>query len=325
MMVSQHSRRRILQTAAATGTLSLWPNILRAAEAAAAQGPVAKRAIPKTGEMLPVIGLGTFIVFNFKDDPAKMEACRKVVQNLMAGGASLIDTAPRYEEAEERVGDIVASLNARDKLFLATKVWTDDERPAQTASMAASLKKLRTGKVDLMQFHVVDKADTSLAILRDFKAAGHTRYIGFSNSRNYAALEAVMKREKPDFFQVDYSIDNRDCETHLLPTAKDEGIAVLVNLPFGRSALFARTKGQPLPAFAAELGIQSWAQYFLKFVISHPAVNVAIPGTNDPAHMLDNLGAGRGPMPDAATRQRMIAYWDSLPGAVPYQDKTRGR
>ena len=254
-----------------------------------------------------------------------MEACKKVVQNMIAGGSTVIDTAPRYEEAEERVGDVVDSLKARSKLFLATKVWADQTPAEQTASMAASLKKLRTDKVDLMQFHVTTRPETSLQILRDFEAQGHTRYVGVGNSQNYDAVEAVMKREMPDFLQVDYSIDNRDCEDRLLPVAKDYGIAVLVNIPFGRNALFNRVKGVALPPFAKELQIQTWAQFFLKFVLAHPAVTTVIPGTNDPVHMLDNLGAGRGPMPDAAMRQRMLAYWNSLPGETQYQDKARGR
>lgn len=319
-MNSTISRRHILQSSAAIGLAASWPDLVRAAET-----PIITRPIPSSGEQLPIIGVGTFIVFNFKDDPVKFEERRKVIQTLIAGGGKLIDSAARYEEAEGRVGDVVADLKARDKVFLATKCWANDDRAAQMTSMANSLQKLHTDRVDLMQFHVVDNPDTKLDVLREFKAQGKTRYIGFSNSENYAALETVLKREKPDFFQVDYSIGNRDSEDRVLPTARDVGAAVLINLPFGRNALFAKTKGVELPDFAKELGIASWAQFFLKFVVSHPAVNCVIPGTDKPEYMLDNLGAGRGPMPDAAMRKRMVTFWDSLPGNVPFQDSTRGR
>ena len=313
------SRRHIVQTAAVASLLASLPDWARAAET-----PVETRPIPRTGERIGIVGLGTYIVFNFgPDDAEKLAACKQVVETLIANGASVVDTAPDYivhtqtgyGQSEARLGDIATATGKRDKLFIATKIWADDDPAIQKQTLANSLKALRVDKVDLMQLHVVDKSETSLALLNEFKAAGHTRYVGVGNSRNDEANETVLMREKPDFYQVDYSLDDRKAEARLLPAAKDIGAAVLINVPLGgRRSLFSRVKDQKLPDFASEFGAKSWAQFFLKFVLSHPAVTAAIPGTGDPAHMLDNLQAARGPMPDAQMRKRMLDYWDSLPG-----------
>ncbi|MFZ1964736.1 MAG: aldo/keto reductase [Roseiarcus sp.] len=267
------------------------------------------RPIPSSGEPLPIVGIGTSIVFDFENEPAKYAARRQVLQDLVAGGGKLIDTASTYGHAEERVGDLSADLGDRDKLFLATKYESRDDKEAANASLQNSLKWLKTDRIDLMQAHNVGDPYFSLAQLRDWKAQGLCRYVGVTSSfeRQYDALAQVLRREKPDFFQINYSVGDRGAEDVLLPTAKDAGCAVLTNLPFGRNSLFKAVAGKPLPDWAKDIDAASWAQIFLKFNLSNPAVTAVIPGTDKPEYMLDNLDAGRGRLPDAAMRQKIIA------------------
>ena len=301
-------RRQML---AATGALALAPIGSRLAEA---QEALATRAIPHSGERLPIVGIGTAVIFDYKDDPEKQAARREVIRTLIAGGARLIDTAAGYGAAEERVGEIVAELGVRDKLFLATKFQFDVPRPMAMESLRASLHRLHTNHVDLMQAWNVTDGAYRLDALREWKKSGLCRYIGITTSqaRSYEAMRRVTEREKPDFVQANYSLGNREAEKSLLPAAHDAGAAVIVNLPFGRNSLFRKAGNRPLPDFAAEIGAKSWAQFFLKFILGHPAVTAVIPGTDKPEYMLDNLNAGRGPMPDAAMRARMAKYWDTL-------------
>jgi aryl-alcohol dehydrogenase-like predicted oxidoreductase len=303
------SRRQAL--AAAAGLLAL-PGVATAAEAQSAA--LLTRPIPHSGEALPVVGIGTSIVFDFQDDTAKYAERRQVLQHLAAGGGKLIDTAPAYGNAEVVVGDLVADLGLRERLFVATKVPAQASREQKEASLAASLQRLKTRQVDLMQAWNVTDAQLDLAQLRDWKAQGKCRYWGVTTSSNaaYAAMEQVMRREKPDFVQLNYSLGDRAAEQRLLAAAQDVGAAVLTNLPFGRSSMFAKVRGLPLPGWAADMDATSWAQVFLKFLISHPAVTTVIPGTDKPEYMLDNLAAGRGRQPDAAMRQRMIDFWTAL-------------
>jgi diketogulonate reductase-like aldo/keto reductase len=298
------SRRDLLVTAAGAAMLSALPSLVWAQGA-----PIITRPIPSSGEPLPVVGIGTSIVFDFENDPAKYAARRQVLQDLVAGGGKLIDTASTYGYAEERVGDFAADLGDRDKLFLATKYESRDDQEAANASLQNSLKRLRTDRIDLMQAHNVGDPNFSLAQLRDWKAQGLCRYVGVTSSseRQYDALAQVLKREKPDFFQINYSAGDRGAENVLLPTAKDAGCAVLTNLPFGRNSLFKAVAGKPLPDWAKDIDAASWAQIFLKFNLSNPAVTAVIPGTDKPEYMLDNLDAGRGRLPDAAMRQKIIA------------------
>ncbi|HLF23998.1 MAG TPA: aldo/keto reductase, partial [Burkholderiales bacterium] len=232
----------------------------------------------------------------------------------VAGGGKLIDTAHSYGRAEDRVGDVVADLGVRDKLFIATKFSYNADRAAATASMQASLRRLKTNRVDLMQAWNVGDANYDFGLLREWKQQGLCRYVGMTTSfiRQYDAIAKVLAREKPDFFQVNYSLGDREAENVLLPTARDAGAAILVNLPFGRNSLFRKAGGKSLPDFAAEFGARTWAQFFLKFILSHPAVTAVIPGTDKPEYMLDNLQAGRGALPDAAMRKRIVQYWDAL-------------
>jgi diketogulonate reductase-like aldo/keto reductase len=298
------SRRDLLATAAGAALLSALPSLVWAQGA-----PIMTRPIPSSGEPLPIVGIGTSIVFDFENDLAKYAARRQVLQDLVAGGGKLIDTASTYGHAEERVGDLSADLGDRDKLFLATKYESRDDKEAANASLQNSLKRLKTDRIDLMQAHNVGDPNFSLAQLRDWKAQGLCRYVGVTSSfeRQYDALAQVLRREKPDFFQINYSVGDRGAEDVLLPTAKDAGCAVLTNLPFGRNSLFKAVAGRPLPDWAKDIDAASWAQIFLKFNLSNPAVTAVIPGTDKPEYMLDNLDAGRGRLPDAAMRQKIIA------------------
>jgi aryl-alcohol dehydrogenase-like predicted oxidoreductase len=304
------SRRQLLAGAAG---LAVTGALLRATPAAA-QTPIMTRPIPHSGEPLPVVGIGTANIFDFHDDPAKFAERRQVLQQLVAGGGKLIDTASAYGNAEVVVGDLVAELGIRDRLFLATKVPAQAARDAKESSLAASLKRMKADRLDLMQAWNVSDANLDLAQLRDWKAQGKCRYWGITSSFDsaYSALEQVIKREKPDFFQINYSLGDRDAEERLLPAAQEVGAAVLTNLPFGRNSMFAKVRGKPLPGWAAEIDATSWAQVFLKFLLSHPAVTAVIPGTDKPEYMLDNLGAGRGRLPDAALRKRIIEDWSAL-------------
>ena len=279
-----------------------------------AEEPVLTRPIPSSGERLPVVGIGTAVIFDYHDDPTKQAARREVIRTLVAGGGRLIDTAAGYGSAEERLGEIVAELGVRDKLFLATKFSFELPRAEAEASLRDSLRRLRTDRVELMQAWNVTDGGYTLDLPRDWKKAGLCRYVGITTSqvRSYDAMARVLMRQKPDFLQVNYSLGTRESEKTLLPAAQDAGAAVLVNLPFGRNSLFRKAGNRPLPDFAVELGARSWAQFFLKFILGHPAVTAVIPGTDKPEYMLDNLAAARGPLPDAAMRRRMVQYWDSL-------------
>ena len=279
-----------------------------------AEGPVMTRPIPSSGERLPIVGIGTAVIFDYQNDPAKQAARGEVIRRLIAGGGRLIDTAAGYGSAEERLGEIVAELGVRDKLFLATKFSFNLPRAEAEASLRSSLRRLRTDRVELMQAWNVTDGGYPLDLPREWKRAGLCRYVGITTSqlRSYDAMAKVLLREKPDFLQVNYSLGALEAEKTLLPAARDVGAAVLVNLPFGRNSLFRKAGNRPLPDFAAEFGARTWAQFFLKFILAHPAVTAVIPGTDKPEYMLDNLDAGRGALPDAAMRRRIVQYWDSL-------------
>lgn len=280
----------------------------------AAEGSLASRPVPHSGERLPIVGVGTAVIFDFKDDAAAYAERREVLRELVAGGGRLVDTAAGYGEAEARLGELVAELGIRERLFLATKFSFREDRAAATESLRASLRRLKTNRVDLMQAWNVTDPDYKLDVLREWKKEGLCRYTGITTSqeRAYDAMGRVLAREKPDFLQVNYSLGDRRAEDRLLPIARDSGAAVLVNLPFGRNSLFRKARGRPLPDFAAEFGATTWAQLFLKFILSHPGVTAVIPGTDKPEYMRDNLQAGSGAMPDAAMRRRIVEYWDAL-------------
>jgi aryl-alcohol dehydrogenase-like predicted oxidoreductase len=269
--------------------------------------PLLMRAIPSSGERIPAVGLGTAYVFDTADEVTRRKA-GAVVQALIASGGRLIDTASTYGDAEVVLGDVIASSDFRNKLFIATKL----EAPAP-AELKRSLTRLKSAKVDLLQLHNVSSAKQSLAAFKSWKAQGICRYVGITSTykRDYPAIEAVLKREKPDFVQVDYSIDNRDVEKRILPLAADVKAGVLTAVPFGRGTLFRTVRGKEFPDWARAFA-NSWGQFFLKYLLSDSRVIAVIPGTGDPDHMTDNAGAMRGPLPDPDQRRRMVEFIDAL-------------
>ncbi len=301
------SRRDLLVIGAGAVAGSLLPRGLWAQR----EADLITKRIPSSGEAVPVIGLGTR---NYRAAPgADRTAFRQTVAAVLDGGGKVVDTAPSYGNSEEILGEIFAELKARDRVFLAGKVDRTG-RDAGLEGMHRSLASLRTDRVELMQVHNLTDTATQLATLREWKAAGRIRYIGISTSsdRQYEELERLVRSEKLDFIQADYAVDERAIADRLLPAAADAGTAVLINLPFGRGRLFQRVGDRPLPEWAKEFGAASWAQFFLKYVVSHPAVTCAIPGMTKPHHAVDNLGAGRGVLPDAVARKRMEAFVDGL-------------
>jgi diketogulonate reductase-like aldo/keto reductase len=278
---------------------------------------LATRPIPHGQEALPVIGLGTWQTFDVGDDAGARAPLRAVLDGLLAAGARVIDSSPMYDRAEGVVGDLLAARSAGGPRtspvagaspFLATKVWTSG-RAAGEAQMRRSLKLMRTERLDLLQVHNLVDWKTHLDTLRAWKQQGLVRYIGVTHYQlgAFAELERIVAREGIDFVQLPYSLATRAAEARLLPAAAAAGVAVLVMRPFEEGELFARVRGQALPPWAADIDCQSWAQLFLKFILAHPAVTCPIPATANPRHLADNLGAGRGRLPDQATRKKMIA------------------
>jgi aryl-alcohol dehydrogenase-like predicted oxidoreductase len=265
------------------------------------------RAIPSSGEQLPAVGLGTAQVFNTAD-AATREKAAAVIQALIANGGRLIDTASTYRDAEIVLGDVIAPTGLREKLFIATKTEAPD-----AAEFKRSLARLKTSKVDLLQLHNVSDPQQSLAQFKAWKTQGLCRYIGITSTyhRDFAAVEAVLKREKPDFVQVDYSLDNRVAESRILPLAAEVKAGVLTALPFGRARLFRAVRGKAVPDWAQGFAA-SWGQFFLKYLLGDTRVTAVIPGTANPAHMIDNLGAMRGPLPDPDQRRKMVAFVEAL-------------
>jgi aryl-alcohol dehydrogenase-like predicted oxidoreductase len=280
--------------------------------------PPIKRAIPSSGERLAVIGVGTNRYNPTTDE--ERQGRKAVLAGLTAAGASLIDTAPSYGESERVVGDLLAEIGNRGRCFLATKVTArSGTREEGAAMLEASRQKLRSDRLDLVQVHNLVGTAVLLPLLREQVAAKRIRYVGITTSRDpqYAEFEQVMATERLDFVQLDYSIANRGAAERLLPLAQERGMAVLVNMPFGgprEGNLFGKLKDRPLPEWAAEIGAASWGQVLLKYILGHPAVTCVIPGMTRLANLEDNLGAGRGAMPDAALRRRMEAWWDGNVG-----------
>jgi diketogulonate reductase-like aldo/keto reductase len=271
-----------------------------------------QRKIPSSGEMLPVVGCGTWRTFDVGASPQERAPLAEVLDALFAAGGSVIDSSPMYGPAEGVVGDLLAAAGTRDKAFLATKVWTSG-RDNGIAQMRQSMRLLRTERIDLMQVHNLVDWRTHLPTLGAWKKEGRLRYLGVTHytSSAHAELEAVLRAEKWDFVQIDYSLDDRAVERRLLPLAQERGVAVIVNQPFGGGGLLRRLMGRKLPDWAGDIGCTSWAQILLKFVLAHPAVTCVIPGTGRPEHMKDNVQAGFGVYPDAALIKRMAAVLES--------------
>jgi aryl-alcohol dehydrogenase-like predicted oxidoreductase len=265
------------------------------------------RMIPSSGEPVPAVGLGTASIFDTANDATRGKAAA-VIRALIGNGGRLIDTASTYGDAEIVVGDEMAMAKLRDKIFIATKLENPD-----LSELKSSLARLKTGKVDLLQLHNVRRLNQSLAQFRAWKAEGICRYTGVTSTyhNDFPAIEAVLRREKPDFVQVDYSIDVRDVEKRILPLAADVKAGVLTALPFGRGRLFAAVRGKTIPDWASGFA-GSWAQFFLKYLLGDPRVTAVIPGTGDPLHMVDNIGAMRGRLPDATERAKMVSFVGAL-------------
>lgn len=268
---------------------------------------ILKRKIPSSGELLPVVGLGTWQTFDVGSGANDREPLKQVLAILSEGGGSVIDSSPMYGRSEEVVGDLTAEQKLNHKVFMATKVWTTGERTG-IEQMKHSFRLLRRETMDLMQIHNLVDWKTHLRTLRRWKEEGKIRYIGITHYSGSAhdQMAQIIRDEPIDFIQVNYNLVDRHAEQRLLPTAEEQGVAVLVNRPFHEGELFSRVKGRPVPEWAAGFGCESWGQYFLKFILSHPAVTCVIPGTSKPHHMRDNLGAGRGRLPSPEERKKMV-------------------
>ena len=271
------------------------------------------RKIPASGEEIPAIGLGTSQVFDAGNDSAARAPLREVLTVFSRAGGKMIDSSPMYGSAESVAGDLIAELGLREKLFIATKVWTRG-REEGIAQMETSFRRLRVKQMDLMQIHNLLDAGVHTKTLQDWKSRKKIRYLGITHytSSAYADVESWLKAETYDFLQINYSLAERESEKRLLKLCMEKNVAVIANRPFADGAMFRRVRGKPLPPWAAEVGVASWAQYFLKWIVGHPAVTCAIPGTGKPEHIADNVAAGFGALPDERMRQRMAEYFDSL-------------
>jgi diketogulonate reductase-like aldo/keto reductase len=293
--------------------LSLQPILTPARAEPLSKTQVLRRQIPASGEQLPVIGLGTYQSFAVGSSQQQRDPLRDVLRQFVRYGGTVIDSSPMYGSSEGVVGDLSEELALRSQLFMATKVWTSGQAQG-IDQMNDSFHKMRVSVMDLMQIHNLVDWRTHAKTLEDWKERGKVRYTGVTHyhSGAYANLESIMELRRFDFAQFNYSIVEREAEKRLLPAALDTGTAVIINRPFAAGGLFRRVRHEALPPWAAEFDCKSWAQFFLKYVVSHPAVTCAIPATGKPKHLVDNMGAGYGSLPDEATRKRMRAVIDSL-------------
>ena len=303
-MTRQITRRDF---AALAGGLLVSTEAMSITAYAQTETPLLTRAIPSSGESIAAVGLGTAYVFDEDNETTRSKA-DAVVQALLKNGGRLVDTASTYGDAESVLGEVTATGGLRDKLFIATKLEAPDAQ-----ELKRSLARLKTAKVDLLQLHNVSRKQQSLVRFKDWKAQGVCRYIGITctTRRDYPAVEAVLEREKPDFVQIDYSLDNRGAEKTILPLAAEMKAGVLTAIPYGNGRLFHAVHGKQLPDWARVFA-NSWGQFFLKYLLADPRVTAVIPGTADPAHMTDNTGAMRGPLPDADQRRRMVEFVEGL-------------
>ncbi len=291
----------------------LWPIRQASGQAKSESSAMLMRAIPGSGEKLPVIGLGTWQAFDVDLTPEYRKQLADVLALFVKLGGRVIDSSPMYGRAEEVIGELSHSLGLREKLFLATKVWTHGKQ-AGIDSMERSFRRLQTNRIDLMQVHNLVDVETQLATMRDWKAQARFRYIGITHydATAFAAVEKILRSEQLDFLQINYSLMEREAEQSILSLAQDRQLAVIVNRPFGAGDLFRRVRAKTLPNWAAEFDCRSWAQFFLKWIIAHPAVTCVIPATNKPEHLEDNLKGGTGRIPDAKMRKRMEQTISSL-------------
>jgi diketogulonate reductase-like aldo/keto reductase len=276
-------------------------------------GGMIKRPIPRSNEMLPVVGLGTYQSFGVGAGADERAPLKEVLRLFVEHGGTLVDSSPMYGTSEGVVGDLATELGLTDKLFMATKVWTSG-REAGIRQMEESMRRMKVRRMDLMQVHNLQDWKTHAKTLQEWKAAGKIRYTGITHyhSGAYDELERLMKTRQFDFVQFNYSISEREAEDSVLPIAQETGTAVIVNRPFAQASLFSRVRGKEVPEWATAFDCKSWGQFFLKYILGHPAVTCVIPATSKPKHLVDNMGAGVGKLPDAAMRRKMAAYLDSL-------------
>jgi diketogulonate reductase-like aldo/keto reductase len=303
------SRRQAAKLIGATSAGLLLPIGASRVFAASESTEMMKRAIPGSGEKLPVIGLGTWQTFDVGSSEADRAPLEQVLSSLVKLGGRVVDSSPMYGRSEEVIGDLATKLHLQEKLFLATKVWTHGQQTG-IESMERSFARFKTKRIDLMQVHNLVDVSTHLQTMREWKAQSRIRYIGVThyNESAYSELEKVLGAEKVDFLQINYSIGEREAEQRILPLAQERQVAVIINRPLGGGDLFQRVRSKPLPEWAAEFDCHSWAQFFLKWIVAHPAVTCAIPATANPDHLRDNAGAGVGRLPDVKIRQRMLEY-----------------
>jgi diketogulonate reductase-like aldo/keto reductase len=309
-MKNRISRRNALQQIGSIGAAALLNSEHMLANN---QSVMLQRVIPDTNEKLPVVGLGSWIQFDVGQSAAERKELSAVLTGMHTSGGKLIDSSPMYGRAEEVIGDLTANLEFKDKIFYATKVWTTGKQ-AGIDQMNDSFKKMHRKQMDLMQIHNLQDWQTHLKTLKDWKAEGKIRYTGITHYAvsAHAQLEQIVRSGVVDFVQFNYSIRVRNAENSLLKAARDHGVAVIINEPFDSGALFKLVKGKTLPAWAADYDINSWAQYFLKYILSNPSVHCVIPGTSDEKHLLDNMGAGYGKFPDESARLKMIKYLETV-------------
>lgn len=312
------TRREYLKLSALAGVaLAINPKLLLADDT---PQELITRLIPGTSERLPVVGLGSSASFSRIAGEGDADRIRQVLQALVEHGGKVFDTAPSYGEAEQVAGNVARDSGLAERIFWATKLnvvprgGDSADEAAARAQLEQSFSHVGKDPIDLVQVHNMADVPTQLAILKEYKQEGRIRYIGATttSTRTYDALEQLMGSEPIDFIGIDYAVDNRTMEERIFPLAQERGIGVLVYAPFGRSRLWEQVEGRQVPEWAAEYDIATWGQFFLKFVVSHPAVTAATPATSNPRHMIDNLGAATGRLPDAATRQRMIEHIESL-------------
>jgi aryl-alcohol dehydrogenase-like predicted oxidoreductase len=313
MRIDKMTRRKAVRLIGVSGAGLFLPIPTSRGQAKIESSAMLTRAIPSSGEKLPVIGLGTWQAFDVDLTSDNRRQLRDVLSLFVKLGGRVIDTSPMYGRAEEVIGDLTAALGIRDKVFLATKVWTHGKKNG-IKSMERSMTLLRVKKIDLMQVHNLVDVQTQLTTLREWKSQGRIRYLGITHyeAGAFADVEKIMRSEKLDFVQINYSIMEREAEGRLLPLAQERGVAVIVNRPFGGGDLFGRSRSKPLPDWAAEFDCHSWAQFFLKWIVANSAVTCAIPATNQYRHLEDNMKAGIGRLPDAETRRRMVELVSSL-------------
>lgn len=306
---SHKERRLFLKRLGGLGAV-LW---LRPGALAAAEQPVITKPIPATGERLPVIGMGSWLTFNVGGNTRERAVRAQVMQAFFDHGGALIDSSPMYGSAEDVIGEGLKTLKNKSKLFAATKVWILGKKSG-IRQMENSQQLWGVPRFDLMQIHNMLDWETHWETLKEWKAAGRVRYVGITTSHGsrHDAMVKAMERTPFDFVQFTYNFEDREAERRLLPLAAERGMAVIINRPFDGGDLFDRVRGKPLPPWAAEFDCKNWAQYFLKFIVSHPAVTCAIPATSRVDHMLENMGANFGELPDAAMRKRMVEYFERL-------------